>query len=670
MATKSLDAIRNWAGGVVNVATADTLPPNTSPRGRNSVIDPISATTAVVKKRNGFETFNDANGRAFASEINNQYQYILIDGTRYHLLSGAAGQLGYISTSGVYTSLSTSLTAATAPSFATAQNSCFFVNGTDRLKLRGVTLEQFGIEAPTDTPVLTEGAPGNYSGTYEVRVTYLNANTAHESSASPTSTTQTVTAKQLAITGIPVSADAQVTGRRIYLRNTTTMANFFLAATIANNVDTSVTLTESDTVLVATGPDTDTNDRVPAGVKFLTWHNNRMFAADDSQLYYSNLEEPEAFDAEAVEPINPEDGQKITGLTAIGNVLVIFKERSIWGLFGFGPNEWVLRLISPTMGCTSFRSIHQHEGEIYWWSREGLGRWAGEGTPVNLCDGKIDVGTDTWEFSRFNAVTVAGLPTEGLVFVTLTEASGTRNNRMLVYSPLLNVWASDGWTGVEPASLVSIENANGERELFLGNYNGQVFRYNGLTDGVVGGTSSGTFVAAGASTGTISGTGFYTTGQGLVDRYVTVEDSNGALVGHVRITANTATTLTLASALTTISGATYTFYVGGPNFEWDTRENDADVPFVRKRFEFIFLQGKSETNSSGVIELYGDHATSPTRYHAFVTTSAGKSTYNLRKRMAFTGLAWKARIASRTPGEAFSIYELAVRAEILGDNLS
>jgi hypothetical protein len=669
MANKTLDAIRNWGGGVVNIATEDTLPPNTSPRGRNSLIEPLSASTAVVKKRKGFQTFNDANGQAFAAEVNNQFQYITISGTKYHLLSGTGGQLGRISTTGVYTSTTTGLAASTAPSFAVAQDLCFFVNGTDRYKLRGTTLENFGIEAPASAPTLTATSTGSYTGTYECRVTFYNANTGHESSASATSATDTASAEDLAITNIPTSADTQVTGRKVYIRNTGTMANFFLAATIANNVDTSVTLVDSDASLVTTGPDTDSHDRPVAGVKYLTWHNNRMFAADDSQLYYSNAEEPEAFDAEAVEPINPEDGQKITGLAAIGNVLVIFKERSMWGLFGFGPNDWVLRLISPTLGCTSFRSIVSHAGELYWWSREGLCRWAGTNAPTNLCDNAIDVGTDVWEFSRFDEVVAASLPTEDLVVVSLTETNGTRNTRMLAYSALLSAWVSDGWTGIEASSLAAIENADGEKELFLGNYNGQVFKYAGTNDGVVGGTSSGTFVAGASSITSITSSGFYTTGQGLTDRYVVVQDSDGNLMGQVRISSNTATVLTLATAIAVTNGTTYTFYVGGPNFEWDTKEHDSDAPFVKKRFEFFFLQGKAQT-ANGVLLLYGNHATSPTRLHPLVTTASGQTTYNLRKRMAFTGLTWKARIASRTPDEEFSLYEVAVRSEILGDNLS
>lgn len=671
MATKSLDAIRNFGGGVVNIATVDTLPQNTSPRGRNSIVDPISPTTAIVKKRNGFATYNDANGQAFAAEINNQFQYIQTDGTKYHLLSGATGQLGRISTSGVYTSVTTGLASGTAPDFAVAQDLCFFVNGTDRKKLRGTTLEEFGIEAPSTAPTIAQGAvSGNFDGTYEARVTFYNANTTAESSAGPTSTAVEISSADIDVSAIPVSADAQVTGRKVYIRNTSTMANFFLAATIANNVDTTVTLTGSDTDLVTTGPDTDSNDRPPATVKYLTWHNNRMFAADDSQLYYSNSEEPEAFDAEAVEPISPEDGQKITGLAAIENVLIIFKERSMWGLFGFSPNEWVLRLISPTIGCTSFRSIISHEGEIYWWSREGLCKWSGSGPPRNLCDNAIGIGSDEWAFSRFDGVVVAGLPTEDLIVVGLTESGGSRNTRSLVFSGLLGVWVSDGWTGVEPASIASIENASGERELFLGNYNGQVFKYSGTNDGVVGGTDTGTFVASGTSVSSITGTGFYTTGQGLADRYVVIQDSEGNLIGHERITSNTATALTLANAVTVTNGDTYTYYVGGPNFEWDTKEHDSDAPFVRKRYEFLFIQGKAESGVTGVAVLYGDHATAKTKTLTFSTTASGKTAFNLRKRMAFTGLTWKLRIASRAPDEAFSLYELAVRMEVLGDNLS
>lgn len=670
MAKKHLESIRNFGSGVINIATPDTLPPTASPRGRNSVIDPITESTAVVRKRNGFSTYNDSNGQAFGAEINNQFEYILTDGTRYHLLSGATGQLGRISTSGVYTSSTTGLQTGTVPSFAVAQDVCYLVNGTDRKKLRGTTLEEFGIEAPASAPTIAAGAAGSYDGTYEARITYYNGNTGAESSAGPTSSAVSITSDHIDVTNIPTSADTQVTARRVYIRNTSTMSQFYLATTINDNVATSVTLTGSDSTLVTIGPDTDSHDRVPATSKYLVWHNNRMFAADNANLYYSRAEEPEAFDAEAIEPINPEDGQKITGLAAVGNMLIIFKERSMWGLFGFGPNEWTLRLISPTVGCTSFRSIVRHKESVYWWSAEGLCRWKGQGEVENLCYLKIDTSSDVWEFSRLDDVVCASLHTDGRVLVALTENGGTRNTRVLVYNSTLNVWESDGWTGIEPASMAAIVSTSGIKELFIGNYNGQVFKYTGTQDGVVGGTSSGTFVASGSSISSITGSGFYTTGQGLTDRYVTIQDSSGNLTGHVRISSNNATTLTLASSVTVTNGATYTYYIGGPNFEWDTPEMDAGVPFIRKRFEFIFVQGEAQSGSNGVIALFGDHSTSVTKNHTFVTTSSGKSTYSLRKRMAFTGLAWKARISSRTPSEPFTIYEIAVRSELLSDNIS
>ena len=84
---------------------------------------------------------------------------------------------------------------------------------------------------------------------------------------------------------------------------------------------------------------------------------------------------------------------------------------------------------------------------------------------------------------------------------------------------------------------------------------------------------------------------FDTTGQALAERKVTVLDSDNLPVGRrVRVSSNTATVLTLASPVGGLTvGSTYTYIVGGPDWQFDTVWRDTAAPFDKKRLRFIYL---------------------------------------------------------------------------------
>jgi hypothetical protein len=433
--------------------------------------------------------------------------------------------------------------------------------------------------------------------------------------------------QQLSITNIVVSADTQVTARKIYIRDTTTQTEFRLAATINDNVTTATTLNLNVSTLIVVGPNTVENDSPTTasstGFKYIAWVNSRMFVATDGLLFYSKKNKPEAFDSTFIgEPIGAEDGQKITGLVGYGENLLIFKTKSVYVLSGTTPESWRIKPIITDLGAVSRRSIVEEDGTLYWWSHKGPVSWDGSGQPTRI--GNILLGTDlTWNTSNEGNIQAAVDSTNRLVVWTYPEVGQSRNTAMLPFSYEASAFVASLWDPMHTASLTTVEDATGTRYVYAGNYNGQIFRFSTsyTDDGVPGGTVNGTFVAAGTSFTTITGAGFYTTGQGLTERLVSIEDSNGQLVARARISSNTGTVLTLSAAVTGVTtGATYTYYIGGPNFEWDTTDSDSDKPFNKQRYEWLNLT-VGTFGATVSVDLFTDaNPTVPKRTFTFTAT--------------------------------------------------
>lgn len=99
-----------------------------------------------------------------------------------------------------------------------------------------------------------------------------------------------------------------------------------------------------------------TKGSVPNG-KFICYHDNRIYIAKGSTLYWSDIINPLNWESPSggSTQVDPEDGQEITGIGKSGPYLLIFKERKTFLLTD--SNTGAYRRISDDMGCASNRSI-------------------------------------------------------------------------------------------------------------------------------------------------------------------------------------------------------------------------------------------------------------------------------------------------------------------------
>lgn len=686
----------NWAGGVNTAAQPDQVGPITSPRALNTALAFTSVGTAAIGKRRGMSVMNTTPTTG-EEAIQGQYEFRLLSGgafTKYHILIDSTGALYTMDTDGVVTTVDASALGPIGyfPSFATMNNLCFMAIGSAQKKFNGTSVQAFGIVEPSTAPTLAVGAAGTPNGTYESRVTFYNSATGHESSAGPTSGTVTVVSQRITFSSIPVSADTQVTSRKVYLRNTATMANFYLATTISDNVTTTYSHNAADSTLITLGPDTAENDPPPATVKFLAVHRSRMFAADDTALYYSKVSFPESFDPDFTEPVNPNDGQAITGIHAAHDVLIIFKSSSMYALVGDGPDDWAIRLVDPDIGTTSHRSVVTVEGRTYFWSEQGPMVWDGEGRPTPIGRPLIEATIAPAELNGellIHVAAAADLAYQRVMFA-VPSVGQTKLDLILPYNYRLGVWESEQWDPVNVGSFGVADDDVGRPWVFIGSNAGQVFKWwNADVDGVADGTTTtGTFVATDVTMTSITDTAasFDITGGGLVERKVTFLDPDGRAIGGMRryVTANTATVLSLSSAINDlVTGYTYTYIIGGPAFELDNAWGYFDLPFHKKRYEFLFVEAITSSDSVVIIcDIAFNYDQNPGQSHdlEFVVTStssvwdsaiwdssifADVQNIGVRKRVGKTGKSYRVRLRNYYPNQPMLVTKVGMQAALM-----
>lgn len=218
--------------------------------------------------------------------------------------------------------------------------------------------------------------------------------------------------------------------------------------------------------------------------------NRLIFSGDadnPSVLYISALEDPQDFtptegatSAGAIQ-VSPGDGQKITGLKSLylpvnnEEVLVIFKERSIYLLTGHDADTFAIQKVTGDMGAVSHNSIVQLGSDVMFLSEEGISTLTTATLQGNLSAGSISQKIAP-QMARLNRAALSEsfavhLPYRHEVWWFVPEGSSTQNQRVLVlnYNQGKAIW-SRRW-GITAACGVVINN-----RLYTGAYNGHVHR--------------------------------------------------------------------------------------------------------------------------------------------------------------------------------------------------
>lgn len=698
------DQLTNWAQGVVTSAAPDDIPDGASPRGRNTQLKQIGEGTASVGTRRGASVLTPTPITASPRLWGTQFRKTT--GSVYDLLVSDTGRLDILNSDGTTTTFDTSAFTSGdhPPVFVTAEDLCFIVNDVDQMKFDGTSLTALGIERPS-APTATAAAGGSSMavGDWDVALTYYNSLTGHQSSRSDYTTVTLTAANRTISVSWSAPTDPQVTHVRVHARRQATGQNAYLvvagatpapdsttfgftSATLATSLDISDTVYQAFITLT---PNTVENDPPAAGLRGPTWHASRLFLHDTGNVYYSKVQNndafPEAFNPSNVQPVNPDDGDEIIATCSFKERLYIFKRFSMWAITGTDPNSWSVDRISSSFGCASKASLVEADGALYWWTNShlGLAAYDGGGSPVALGQRFISetVNATSLNLNRLDLVVGAVDEANATVLMAVPEYGSTRNTLLIPFNYRLKRFPAEWWNPFDINALWVVETTEDTKAVYVGGYAGQVFQWwASAHDGVpAASTTSGDVTSATSTTLTDSSATFTTAGGKLVDRYVYAVSSDTTSVQRRRITTNTATELTVTPAWDATPNSTYTYVVGGINFESDTRWMNGPSAFVKKRFEFLLAElfttdvsvpltldlfvsrNDNEPRRTFTATLNGTGGVYDTSLYDTATFATSSPSF-VKERCGCTGLSWKARVRLVSDGQDLTLTKIAMQA--------
>lgn len=718
--------ILHWSLGVITSAEADEQDlRHALVRADNMQLTSIAAGKAWPRTRKGMTLVNEtpfSNTSASAGPAivgGGHYPYLNAGATSlYNVLVMANGDVHVLSDDGASTDLTPAdsfvgeLTAdLTSPDYALMENRVFVQDGKGgRTSLLGLTTVDWGVSPVTGLALVDTGA-GDMTGDYDILVTGWNSQTEAESDRSAVVSITGLASEQLQVTVDAVAVGLTHRFFRIYIRKPSLGSGFFRVTSgtgydadqegfplFAAGATTSTTINISDAtlteVLVEAPPQLNARGLPPAGSKFVVPYQRRLFVADEEGVYWSELDKPDAFNPLSYEPIKNRDprGGNVVGMRVHAGLLHIFTETARITLAGETDlRSWVWDIADPDVGAVSNRAIITYKKWMFWWDKEhgpvmmdSLGgvSFIGEELIRN------DIKSDVLNASRLWEVVVAA--SDGHVMFSVPFIGQTNLTHGLAFNTQLNRWESTRWDPMNPSYMFGGFDSSKNPILYLGNYNGQLFRLlQGGNDGVRSGTDSGTFVAATASISEITdaAAAFDTTGAGLIERKVTIVDSEGLPITSIvrpSITANTATNLTLSDTVAGLEvGETYTYYVGGPDLVLETFWDHMQAPFVRKRFDRLFMEFRSDTGLAEVhigVAVNSDSGQASTTevalegsgdlwddvdWDVFFWDSPAEVTYGLP--IIRSGRNYRVQIRNPRPNQGITLLKMDMLAHARGD---
>jgi hypothetical protein len=183
-----------------------------------------------------------------------------------------------------------------------------------------------------------------------------------------------------------------------------------------------------------------------------------------TRVRWSHPLQPEDWATADYFDIEPDDQtDEITALVPFKDVLLVFKKRSVWGIYGYDKDSFVAERISAASGAWTQEAVAVNAGIAYWWSPDGnVYAFNGQGVvPVGtriravLRDGLIDAGNNhrlCWAEER--------------LYVSLVKSDGV-SRFCFVYDP--RVGRSGAWTkySFEPTSFCWWRGVAGDNKVLM-----------------------------------------------------------------------------------------------------------------------------------------------------------------------------------------------------------
>ena len=228
-------------------------------------------------------------------------------------------------------------------------------------------------------PICFQGSDTGNTGTYAYRVSYINAS--GEIAWGPLSDSIAVTngSVDLVFTHIPGS---DIIAQNVYRQY---LGNIYYLNQISP--DSTVYSDTTDTYAPVSGFTYEVSkDIIIPRPKYVETYYNQLVIAgmseDPSMIWFSESFNPDAWDAFNTIQINPDDGDKITGLRQYQGYLVIFKENYMYKFVGTDPSPgFQVVKISEEVGCIDIATCKEYNGILIFMARDGF--YSYDGSSLN-----------------------------------------------------------------------------------------------------------------------------------------------------------------------------------------------------------------------------------------------------------------------------------------------
>jgi hypothetical protein len=186
-----------------------------------------------------------------------------------------------------------------------------------------------------------------------------------------------------------------------------------------------------------------------------------------------------------------DDNSPITGLKALQESLVVFKQDSIW-IMQFvkeGPiaNEYVARKVVSGIGCVSNSSITEINGKLIFLAEDGI--YSFDGVQVQKLSSAIDKTVAKINPGRRHFADGVHWREKSCYLLSVALGDGGENDTMLVWDYKHNAWWI--WDNFNAVSLAVVEGEYDRQEVYFLDTNGSLYQLNAGT-----GTDHGTAITS------------------------------------------------------------------------------------------------------------------------------------------------------------------------------
>lgn len=282
------------------------------------------------------------------------------------------------------------------------------------------------------------------------------------------------TNNQITLASIPTPSDAQASYRKIF-RTTAGGSKYYWLATIPDSVTTSF-LDNFPDISLGTEMREDW-DVLPDG-KFSCWWDDRLWVSGDNIVYYSQIDNPEAFDIDVryITIRKGERGNDITQMIDYRDALYVFKKNCIFIIVKRSGGGYGRYLIEKDVGCVAPWSMIEVNGFLMFLSSRGIELYNGETlSPPNF---SIDVKRtiDAIDQTKLDLIDSCHNRAFNEVWWSIPDDSSGTTTKTLVYNTIKNKFYIFSRADSEIISCLSeTEDLNKVKYIYIGTRSGKLF---------------------------------------------------------------------------------------------------------------------------------------------------------------------------------------------------